>query len=69
MNIILRISFFTLSNIEINFVICHIHCKTYTTTKALPTTRQFELIQKKKYVAIAFNLENEVFVVYIASIS
>lgn len=41
----------------------------YTTAEILLTTKQVELIEKKEFTAIAFNLYNEIFIVYIISIA
>ena len=41
----------------------------YTTAKALLITRQVELIGKKKFVVIALDQKNEVFVIHVAFIS
>lgn len=41
----------------------------YTTTKALLTTRQVELIGKKEFVTTIFDIKDEAFVVYITFIS
>ena len=69
MNIALEIPFFTLSNIKINFTNCHFYWKTFTITKTLLTIRQLELIEKKEFTTTAFDLEDKVFIVHIASIS
>lgn len=69
MDVILGMPILILSNIENDFIGCHLHWRTYTTTKALLTIRWVELIQKKKFAAVAFNLGDKAFVVYVASIS
>ena len=40
--------------------------KTYTTNKALSTIKQVQIINKKVFVIIALNANNETFVVYMA---
>lgn len=37
----------------------------YITIKALPNSKQVKLIGKKEFIAIAFDLDNETFVVHI----
>lgn len=37
----------------------------YTATKVLPITRQIELIGKKKFAVVAFDLKNKIFVIHI----
>lgn len=69
MVIVLRMSFLTLSNIKINFISYHIYQRTYIDVELLPTTRGVELIRKKRFAAIALNLEDEAFIVYITSIN
>ena len=62
-DIALKMSFLTLSNVEIDFVGCYIYRKTYTIAKVLLTTRQVKLIRKKEFVAVVLELEDEAFVV------
>ena len=62
-------SFFTLSNIEIEFVDCYIYWKLYTFAKVLLTIRRVKLVRKKEFIVAAYYPENEVFVVYIVLIS
>ena len=69
MNIALKISFLTLSNIEINFVGHHIYWRIYTVAKVLLIVRQVELIRKKEFADVALDLENKTFVVHETSIS
>lgn len=41
----------------------------YTTEEVPPTTRQVELIKKKKFAAVAFNPEYKAFVLHVAALS
>lgn len=69
MNIMLWMFFFTLSNIEIDFVGHHIYWRIYTIVKLVLTISQDELIEKKEFVAVVFDSKDEVFVIHIVSIS
>ena len=69
MDITLKISFFTLKNVDINFIGRHIYCKTYTIAEVFLTTRQVKLIEKNEFTVIALNLENKAFVIYVAFIN
>ena len=69
MNIALGMPFFTLSNIEIEFVDFYIYWKLYTFTKVLLTIKRVKLVRKKEFIAATFYPENEVFIVYVVSIS
>lgn len=60
MDIMLRITFFILSNIKIDLVDWHLHWKTYTTTKILPRMCWVELIGKKVFATINLDLKNKV---------
>lgn len=68
-DIALGMSFFTLSNLEIDFIYCNIYWKTYIVAKILLITRQVELIRMKKFIAITLDLEDRTFIVHIVSIS
>lgn len=68
MCIALGIFFFTLNNVEINFVNWNLSWRLYTAAEALPTMRWVELIGKKVFAAIVFDLKDKTFVVYVAFI-
>lgn len=57
--------FFTLCNVEIDFVRCHIHSRISIIAKVVPTIRWIELIEKKKFATAALDLENKAFIVQI----
>lgn len=63
-NVILRILFLTLSNTNIAFADWNLIWKSYTSTKTLLTTKQLQIINWKKFVAVALDSTEEVFVVY-----
>lgn len=63
------IPFLTLNNVEVNINDWELKWKLYTATKALLTTRRMELVEKKEFTTIAFDLKNKAFVVYIASLT
>lgn len=68
-DIALGISFFTLNNVKINFIGYYIYLKIYTIAKILLTIKQVELIRKKKFATVAFDLKDEIFILYIAFIN
>ena len=68
-DIILNISFLTLSNVKIDFIDRHIYWKSYTVVKVFLITRQIELIGNKEFAVVVLNLEDKAFVIHIASIS
>ena len=69
MNVVLKMSFLILSNVEIEFTSHHIYRTIYTIAKTLLIKKQIELIGKKKFVATAFDLDDEVFIIYVSSTS
>ena len=64
--VVLGMPFLTLSNADVQFVENELTWRSYTTAKALPTTKRIELINKK---AFAKDENSETFVVYVASLS
>ena len=67
--VVLRISFLTLSGADIDFLGRELRWRTYTTEKALPTIRRVELVGKKEFAAVALDPESGTFVVHVASLS
>ena len=61
-------SFLTLSDVNIDFPKKKLPWRLYIIEKALPTTKQVELIGKKKFAAAAFDPGYETFVVSVASL-
>ena len=40
--------------------------RTYTTNKALPTTKQVQIVNPKEFVIAALDINSEIFVVHVA---
>ena len=66
MKLVLKMSFFTLGNANIQFANQKLTWKTYTTAEALPTTQWIELIDKKKFAKAILDENIEAFVVCVA---
>ena len=60
--------FRTLSGIDVDFLERELWWRTYSTEKALPTTRRVELVGKKEFVAVALDLKHETYVVHVGSV-
>ena len=69
MDVALGMIFFILKNDKIDFAGCYLHRKTYTIAKTFPSTRQVELIGKKKFTITALDPKNKAFIVHVAFIS
>ena len=67
--IVLGMPFLTLSGADVDFLGRELRWRTYTTQKALPTTRRVELVEKKEFAAAALDSEHESFVVHVASLT
>ena len=68
MKVVLGMSFLTFSNADVQFARKKLTWRTYTTEKALPTTRQVEIINQKKFAKAALDENVKVFVVYVSSL-
>ncbi len=68
-NLVFGISFFTMSNANINFQTQNLHQRSYIIKEMLLTIRKIELIGKKKFIVTALNLNYETFIIYIAAIN
>ncbi len=68
-DIVLRMSFLTISNADVDFQAQALQWKSYTTGDVSPTTRRVELIEKKEFAATTLDLEHEAFVVHVAAFS
>lgn len=55
MNIILRILFFTITNMKINFLELKIPERTYVLTETISITNQVKLVAKKEFAAKALD--------------
>lgn len=60
--------FLTFNNANIQFTEKKLTWRSYTIVKALPTTKQVELINNDKFSKAALNKKSEMFVVYIAAL-
>lgn len=57
--------FLTFSNAAIQFVEKELIWKSYTTAKALPTTKQVKIINKKKFAKAALDAKSEIFMIHV----
>ena len=64
-NIVFGMLFFTPSSADIDFPKKELWWRFYTIEEALSTTKQVELVRKKEFAAVAFDLRYETFVVYV----
>ena len=64
--VILGIPFLKLSNVDVSFGEETITWKSYTTNKALPTTKQVQLVDPKEFVIAALYADSKTFVVHVA---
>ena len=60
--------FLTLSSADIRFAERELVWRTYTAAEALTTTKQVELFSAKEFAAAALGVDDEAFVVHVASI-
>lgn len=65
MKIALKRLFVTFSNADIQFVKKKLTKRSYTTAKALRTTKQIELIDKKIFVEAVLDKNSETFVIHV----
>ena len=63
--LILEIPFLKISNADVSFGKKTLTWKTYTTNKALSTTKRVQIINKKDFVIVVLNINSETFVVYV----
>ncbi len=68
-DMVLRMTFLTMSNADINFQAWDLQWRSYTTGNVLSITRRVELIRKKEFAAAVLELEHDAFVVHIAALS
>ena len=68
LEIVLEILFLILSGANVNFYGRKLWWRTYTTKKALLTTRHIKLVGKKEFVAVALDPEFETYVLHIRSV-
>ena len=66
---VLGMFFLIISNPDIDFQAWNLQWRSYTTGDILLTTRQVQLIEKKRFTAAALKPEHKVFVLHIAALS
>ena len=64
--VILGMPFLKISNADVAFGEGTLTWKSYTTNKALPTTKQVQLVDPKEFVIAALDADSETFVVHVA---
>ena len=67
--IVLNMSFLTLSNANVQFVEKKLIWRSYSTAEAPPTSKRGELINKKKFAKAALDEKSKTFVIYVASLN
>ena len=67
--VVLGILFLTLSNANIQFVEKKLTWRSYTTAKALPTTKLVKLINKKEFAKMALDGNSKTFFIHVASLN
>ena len=67
--VVFKMLFLTLSGTDVDFLDWKFRRRTYTTKEALPTIRRVKLVGKKEFATATFDLEYEIYVVHIGSIS
>ena len=67
--IVLKVPFLTMSNVDVDFQAWNLQWRSYTTGDVLLTTRRVKLIGKKEFAAAALDLKHEVFVVHVNALS
>ena len=64
--VILEMFFLKISNADVSFGKKTLTWKTYTTNKALPTTKQVQIVDLKEFVIAALDVNNKTFIVHMA---
>ena len=65
-DVVFKMFFLTLSVANINFSKRELWWRSYTIEKALSTTKQVELVEKKEFAASALDPRHETFVIHVA---
>ena len=63
---ILGISFLKIRNANVSFSKKTLTWKFYITNEALPTTKQVQIVDLKKFVMLALDVDSKTFVIYVA---
>lgn len=58
--------FLTLGNVKVNFINQKLKSRSYTIVKVLSSTKQVELVRKNNFIASFLDLDDKIFIVYIA---
>ena len=69
LEVVLGMSFLTLSKANIWFKERELVWRTYMAAEVLPMTRRVEIIDKKEFATTALNADNETFVVHVAALA
>ena len=67
--VVLGMSFHTLSGADVDFLGRELWWRTYTTKKALPTIKRIELVGKKEFAAVALDPKHKTYIVHVGSVS
>ncbi len=68
-NIVFKMPFLTISNVDVDFQARDLQWRCYTTGDVLSTTKQVELIGKKEFAVAALVPEYKAFIVHVAALS
>ena len=68
LDVVLRMSFLTLSAVDVNFPKRELQWRSYTIEEVFPTTKRVELVEKKEFAAAALDPRHETFVMDVASL-
>ena len=66
--VVLGMSFLTLSGVNVDFLGRELRWRTYFTEEVLSTTRRVKLVGKKEFAATALDPEYEIYVVHVGSV-
>ena len=69
LEVVLGMSFLTLSKADIWFAEQELVWRTYMAAEASSTTRKIEIIDKREFAAAVLNADNEIFVMYVAALA
>ena len=65
-DVVLGMSFLTLSSVDIDFPKKELRWRLYTIEETLPITKRVKLVEKKEFTAEVLDLRHETFVVHVA---
>lgn len=66
MDVVLGTSFLILSNVDVLFAERELIRRSYISVKALLIIKRVQMIDRKKFTAVALDLDKKIFVIYIA---